>query len=99
VIPLFTDKVQLQAVVQGVLGQARDVRAGANGKLVVRDVLGNGPTMGQIAAQLQIVIQPWDNVPVQFFIGIQGSLTEVSNITTLDGTPVLGGIQIPLNLP
>jgi hypothetical protein len=99
VIPLFTDKVQLQAVVQGVLGQARDVRAGANGKLVVRDVLGNGPTMGQIAAQLQIVIQPWDNVPVQFFIGIQGSLTQVSNITTLDGTPVLGGIQIPLNLP
>lgn len=55
--------------------------------------------MGQIAAQLQIVIQPWDNVPVQFFIGTQGSLTQVSKIMTLDGTPVLGGIQIPLNLP
>jgi hypothetical protein len=99
VIPLFTDKVQLQAVVQGVLGQARDVRAGADGKLVVRDVLGHGPAMGQIAAQLQIVIQPWDNVPVQFFIGTQGSLTQVSKTTTLDGTPVLGGIQIPLSLP
>ena len=95
VIPLFTDKVQIQAVLQGVLGQARDVRAGADGKLVVRNVLGHGPATGQIAAQLQIVIQPWDNVPVQFFIGTQGSLTQVSKITTLDGTPVLGGIQIP----
>lgn len=65
----------------------------------MRDVLGHGPAMGQLAAQLQIVSQPWDNVPVQFFIGTQGSITQVSNTTTLDGTPVLGGIQIPINLP
>jgi hypothetical protein len=99
VIPVFTNKVQLQAVVQGVLGQARDVRAGANGKLVVRDVLGQGPPMGQIAAQLQIVVQPSDNVPVQFFIGTQGSITQVSRTTTLDGVLILGGVQFPINLP
>jgi hypothetical protein len=101
-IPLFTDRIQLQAVVQGVIGASRDYSSDASGKVSIRPIFQGGPMMGQVAAQLQVVIQPFKEgtfKALQFFIGTQGSVTRVSDITTLDGTPVQLGVQWNFNLP
>jgi len=98
VVPLFTKKVQLQAVIQGVIGAARDYEAPGNGTIVVRPVGSGGPAMGQVAGQLQVVVQPFDGLGLQFFIGTQGSISKVGPVTTLDGTPVLLGIQWAFDL-
>ena len=99
VIPLFTNKVQLQAVVQGVLGQARDVRAGADGKLVVRDVVGRGPAMGQIRGSAPDRHPTVGQRPGAVLHRDAGIAHPSIRRHALDGTPILGGIQIPLNLP
>ena len=101
-IPLFTDRVQLQAVVQAVVGASRDYSSDASGKVSIRPVGQGGPAMGQGAAQLQVVIQPFKEgtfKALQFFIGTQGSITRVSGVTTLDGTPIQLGVQWNFNLP
>ena len=99
VIPLFTKKIQLQAVVQATAGAARDYSATADGKITVRKVGGNAPGMGQLAGQVQVVVQPFDGIGLQFFLATQGSITQVSKLTTLDGTPLMGGIQWAFDLP
>ena len=95
VIPLFSNKLQLQAIAQVVAGSARTYDSDSQGNITISPVSLARPNMAQAAAQVQIVYQPFDTPNLkwlQFFAGAGGSLTQVGKTQTEDGQPFFFGI-------
>lgn len=94
VVPLFTNKLQLQAIAQVVVGSARNFDRDSQGRITITPVGGSGTTMGQGAAQVQLVYQPFDDARYkwfQIFAGTGASVT-VGSARTADGQPFFFGI-------
>jgi hypothetical protein len=95
VIPLFSNKWQLQTIAQVVAGSARTYDSDSQGNITISPVSLERPNMAQAAAQVQIVYQPFDNPKLkwlQFYAGAGGSLTQVGKVQTEDGQPFFFGV-------
>jgi hypothetical protein len=95
VIPLFSNKWQLQTIAQVVAGSARTYDTDSQGNITISPVSLVRPNMAQAAAQVQIVYQPFDNPKLkwlQFYAGAGGSLTQVGKVQTEDGQPFFFGV-------
>jgi hypothetical protein len=95
VIPLFSNKWQLQTIAQVVPGSARNYDTESKGTITISPVGLDNPNMAQVAGQVQIVYQPFDDPKLkwlQFYAGAAGSITQVGNVRTEDGQPFFFGI-------